>query len=125
MTGTISLSHPNLRTVDLTNMNCSVQYVTNNPLWIMPIGGGLQIATNFNLLSVRINLSFDLVDGIADFSKFKDLRDFATTVGGIVPITFTWGSDTFRVQVESFTATTQPGKFNFMQGCSMTLVPCL
>jgi len=126
MTGEISLKHPNLRTVDLTTgYNCSVQSISNNPLWIYPIGGGLQIATNLNLLSVRFVLTFDLKDGIAAFSKFKDLKDFSTTVGGIVPITFTWGADTYRVQVESFIAGTQPGKLDFMPGCTMTLVPCL
>ena len=126
MTGEISLKHPNLRTVDLTTgYNCSVQFISNNPLWIMPIGGGLQIATNLNLLSVRFVLTFDLKDGIAAFSKFKDLKDFSTAVSGTVPITFTWGADTFRVQVESFIAGTQPGKLDFMPGCTMTLVPCL
>jgi len=126
MTGAISLSHPSLRTVDLTTgYNCSVQYISNNPLWIMPLMGGIQIATNLNLLTVRIVLTFDLPDGIAAASKFKDLKDFSTTVGGIVPITFTWGVDTYKVQVESFIAGTQPGKFNYMPGCTMTLVPCL
>ena len=125
MTGTISLSHPALRTVDLANLNCSVQYVSNNPLWIFPIGGGIQIATNLNLLSVRIVLTFDLTEGIGTASDFKDLKDYTTTVGGITPITFTWGVDTYRVQVESFVAATQPGKFNYMPGCTMTLVPCI
>jgi hypothetical protein len=91
----------------------------------MPLGGGLQIATNLNLLTVRFVLTFDLKDGIAALSKFKDLKDYSTTVGGIVPITFTWGADTYRVQVESFIAGTQPGKMDFMPNCTMTLIPCI
>jgi len=124
MTGAISISHPGLTTVDLTNNNCSVQYVSSNPLFIVPIGGGAQVTLNMVLLSVRIILTFDLLDGIGAGSKFKNLMDFAKTGSGITnPVTFTWGSDTYKVQIESFIASTLPGKMDYMPGCSITLVP--
>jgi len=131
MSGSVKLENALLGyTADLTNLNCSVQYVYNNPLFIMPtpLGtplGDAQLVVDFKLISVRYVLTFDLIDGSGTSSVFNSILNLTTIFGMVstAAISFTWGARVIPVKIESFVAGTQAGKFDYMPGCTLTLVP--
>jgi len=113
-------------TVDLTNLNPDVQYVKNNPLFIIPYGSGDQLIFNLKLLSVRITVTFDLTDGIGAGSNFDKLITMSNKAGGAAineEVLFDWGNIVWYVNIESLVMGTKAGKANLLQGCNMVLVP--
>ena len=117
MTGAIKLTVGS-SIIDFSSLNCTVQYTMNNPIFVVPLGSGNQFAMNLALTSTRITLTFDLVDGLT--GVFAQLLGI---VNSVIAPTLTWGTYTYTVTVESFVASTQPGKLNYMPGCSLVLVP--
>lgn len=118
-------------TVDLTNLNPSVQYAMTNPLFIIPLGNGNQGVANLKLQAVRITITFDLTDGIGTGSNFEKLitlcktsgdNGFGPAGGTVQSISFIWGTKAYYCTIESFIAGTQAGKKNYMPGCSLVLV---
>lgn len=115
-------------TVDFTNLNPDVQYVKNNPLFIIPYGSGKQVLFNTQLLSVRLTITFDLLDGNGTGSNFQKLDTLSNKKGGAgitEPIIFEWGSKKYYVMIESLIVNTKAGRKDFMQGCQMVVVPAL
>jgi hypothetical protein len=112
--------------VDLTKLNPDVQYVKNNPLFIIPYGSGDQLIFNIRLMSVRLTVTFDLIDGNGAGSNFEKLVDLSNKMGGAFigeEVIFEWGSKIYYVNIESLVCGTKAGKGNIMQGCNMVLVP--
>lgn len=122
--------------VDLTNLNPDVLYVRSNPLFIVPMGTDYQRVFNLQIISVRITVNFDLVDGNAVGSNFDKLVEMSNKSGGTPTdpsfvaegyadegLIFEWGSRSYYVNIESLAAGTRAGRLNLMQGCSMVLVP--
>lgn len=116
-----------LYSVDMTNLNPNVQFSMNNPLFIVPATAGYQMVFNLNLLSVRLNVTFDLVDGIGtgqstNFGKLLALSSAGNAIAE--QLTFTWGGRVyFPVVIENIAVTSQPGKKDYMPSCTMTIVP--
>jgi len=114
--------------VDFTNLNPDVQYVKNNPLFIVPYGSGNQIVFNTKLMSTRITVTFDLTDGNGAGSNFENLLKLSDKFGGYFigeQLIFTWGVRSYYVNIESLVMGTKAGKGLLMEGCSMTLVPLM
>jgi len=112
--------------VDLTNLNPDVQFVKNNPLFIIPYGSGDQLIFNTKLLSTRITVTFDLVDGNGAGSNFEKLINLSNKMGGAFigeELIFDWGSKSYYVNMETLVMGTKAGKGLLMQGCNMVLVP--
>ena len=125
MTEIVSLSLPTpSTTVDFTKLNVGVQYVKSNPLFIIQLPQDNQGVINLTLSSIRITVTFDLLDGIAintNMDKLSFLSNWINTKTNF--ITFTWGSIKYCVVIESLTFGTLPGRFNYMPGCSVVLIP--
>jgi len=112
--------------VDLTNLNPDVQFVKNNPLFIVPYGSGDQLIFNTKLMSTRITVTFDLIDGNGAGSNFEKLTTLSNKFGGAFigeEIIFEWGSKIYYVNIESLVCGTKAGKGLVMEGCNMVLVP--
>lgn len=135
MTGAICLSADVVAgslSVDLTNNNCSVQYVMNNPLFIVSLPqvssyatsspGVWQLGFDLKMQSHRIVLTFDLLDGVGPNCNFDKLLQMSQLPYGN-PITFLWGTRVYGVFIEQLVVGTQPGKLDYMPGCTMTLIP--
>lgn len=100
-------------------MGIGVQYVMNNPLFIMPMGMTNQFVVDLKLISTRFLLTFDLTDGVEDGSNFQKLREMSLT---LQVLKFTFGTKEYKVSMESFVAGTQPGKMDYMPGCQIVLI---
>lgn len=112
--------------VDLTNLNPDVQFVKNNPLFIIPYGSGDQLIFNTKLLSTRITVTFDLTDGNGASSNFEKLVLMSNKAGGASineEVIFEWGVRLYYVNIETLVMGTKAGKGLIMQGCNMVLVP--
>jgi len=134
MTGSIKLSQVNLSgtwTVDFSALNCSVNRRLNNPVICFPVPkdpytnpdaptGSNQIAINLEMFTERFTLDFTLTDGIGAGSNYRKL--IMMTSNGLFN-TFTYGTDTFYpIIVEELNLGTAPGKFNILEGCTMSLI---
>lgn len=120
--------------VDFSGLNCTVSHTGSNPLAVIPtvadpvIKETSQAIIDLGLLSERYQLTFDLKDGVGslDYTISATTNHEKITYlmkrGHLVDLTFYWGTGTDRVKMESFSIAEQPGKKDFMPGCSVTLV---
>ena len=134
MTGSIKLSQVNLSgtwTVDFSALNCSVNRRFNNPLICFGVPkesytdpdaptASNQVVVNLEMFTERFTLAFTLTDGIGAGSNYRKIVMMAQNG---LPNTFTWGIDTFYpIVIEEFNMGTAPGKFNILEGCSLSLI---
>jgi hypothetical protein len=133
MTGAITLTQGST-TVDLTNKNCSVKRLINNPVFTLPLpktaytdpdnpSEDNQIIIDLAMLTDRYILQFDLTDGIGTSSDYRSLIMMASnTIGDSNLITFTYDDQTCYVKIEELGMGTSPGMKDILQGCSMSLI---
>lgn len=140
MTGDILLTQTNAYgtfVVDLSDNNCSVKRLINNPVFILNLpkieytdpnspSDSNQIVIDLAMLTDRYILQFDLTDGVGVNSKYRTLIMMASNGLADINLTvFTYpGSITSPdyVKIEELGLPTEPGKKDFLQGCSMSLV---
>lgn len=137
MTGEIKLTQVNSGgtfVVDLTNNNCAVKRLINNPVFTLALpktksvdpnnpADSNQIVVNLSMLTDRFILQFDLTDGVGADSNYRKLIMMSSnTLGNANPITLTYDDRTYGVLIEELSMGTQPGKKDFLEGCSMSLI---
>ena len=124
--------------VDLTTgHNVSVSQTINNPLIVISstmLGTATptessQIAVNLGLLSIRYTVTFDLIDGIAtnlygstSGNSHNKLRALCSASPDA--FTFTWGSASVQVLMESLTISSKPGYID-ATGAGLTSGTCV
>jgi hypothetical protein len=134
----IKLSQSNMSgtwEVDLTNNNCAVKRLINNPVFVLNLPkvtftdpdaptDSNQIVIDLAMLTDRYLLTFDLTDGVASGSKYRTLIMMAQNGMGEENLTYFDYADfeTDAVKIEELSLGTQPGKKDLLEGCSMSLI---
>jgi hypothetical protein len=122
-------------TVDLTNNNCAVKRLINNPVFVLNLpkvkftdpdapSDANQIVIDLAMLTDRYLLTFDLTDGVGEGSKYRTLVMMAQNgMGDTNLTTFDYADfDTDYVKIEELSMGTQPGRKDLLEGCTMSLV---
>lgn len=134
----IKLSQSNMSgtwVVDLTNNNCSVKRLINNPIFTLSLptipftdpdepSDSNQIVIDLAMLTDRYILTFDLIDGVGEGSKYRALIMMVRNgMGNDNEITFDYADfESDYVKIEELSLGTQPGKKDLLEGCSMSLI---
>lgn len=126
MSGSVKIeTHDHSLVVDLTNLNPSVQYIMNNPLFIVPVLYTKQVVFDLKLQTLKFIVTFDLTDGIGTGSNFKKLIELSRKTG-IDYLNFTWGADVYvNVRIESLAMGTRAGEKDLLRGCTMVIIPSI